>query len=445
MKRLIEIVPNFSEGRRQDVVDEITGVLKNINDTWLLDSELDPDHNRCVVTVIVTPESLIEAGVAMLGKAIELIDLNNHEGQHPRMGACDVFPLIPLAGVTQEQAKELCQQLGQALAEKYNLPTYLYEDAAMIPWRKNLARIRRSAPLVEGGEKVPAFEWLRENIAKELKLRKPDFGPEGVHPTAGITAISTRFFLVAYNVNLKTTDLSIAEEIATKIRQRSGGFPAVKALGFELKDKNCVQVSMNLIDYRKTCIDKVFQSIEALANEKGVEVRESELIGLVPQDAIDSTVMNWLGIEPSESNITQESGLMPTISYSAEKLSMETERFTSMKSQQKQVFEFDNIDVLEDFAKNTGLKKGTILNPISQDVLNELFRRLIKLPELHKNQIIENSVKETTGIAIPTIKSVTWCKIPMRSAAIPADSDSCSMRTRHGSRRITTRDKTSTP
>ncbi|MCD4657125.1 MAG: glutamate formimidoyltransferase, partial [Planctomycetes bacterium] len=383
MKRLIEIVPNFSEGKHQEVVDEITGVLKNIDDTWLLDSELDPDHNRCVVTVIVTPESLIDAGVAMLGKAIDLIDLNNHEGQHPRMGACDVFPLIPLSGVSQEQAKELCKELGKAFAEKFDLPTYLYEDAATIPWRKNLARIRRSAPLVEGGEKVPAFEWLRENIVKELKLRKPDFGPEGVHPTAGITAISMRFFLVAYNVNLETTDLEIAENIASKIRQRSGGFPAVKALGFELKDKNCVQVSMNLIDYRKTCIDKVFQAIETLANENGVAVRESELIGLVPQDAIDSTVLNMLGVESSESNITPELGMLPSIAYPAEKLSTKTEKFKSHKLQRKQIYESGNIDVLEDFAKNEGLKNGKILNPMGQDVANELFRRLIKLPQLH--------------------------------------------------------------
>ena len=404
MKRLIEIVPNFSEGRRKDVIDQITGVVENIEDAWLLDVEMDSDHNRTVVTVIVTPESLVDAGVQMLGKAIELIDLNNHEGQHPRMGACDVFPLIPLSGVTVEQAQELCIKLGDTFADKYSLPTYLYEDAALKPWRKNLARLRKSGPLEEGGEKVGAFEWLRVNMPEELNLRKPDFGPSEVHPTAGITAISTRFFLIAYNVNLETTDLSIAENIALKIRERSGGFSAVKALGFELKDKNCVQVSMNLVDYRKTGIETVFCAIEKLAKKQDVEVRESELIGLVPQNAIDSTVFSFLGIEDYEFGLTEEKELLPVLAYPIENLSQTTEKFSSKKDKQYQVFEFENIDVLADFAKIEGLKGGKILKPMSQEIINELFRRLIKLPELLPTQIIENNVKEVTGIIIPTMK-----------------------------------------
>jgi glutamate formiminotransferase / formiminotetrahydrofolate cyclodeaminase len=282
--KLVECVPNFSEGRRPDVIDEIMKAAGDVNDITILDCESDPNHNRMVLTFVGPPEAAKTAALAASAKAIELIDLTKHTGEHPRMGAVDVVPFVPLTEVTMEDCTILAKEFGREFAERFSVPVFLYESAATRPERKNLADVRQGQ-----------FEGLRELIGVD-PAKKPDFGPEKIHPTAGATAVGARPILIAYNVNLASQDLTIAKKIAHKIRERDGGLPAVKALGFELKDRSLVQVSMNLTDYTKSSMHDVFDAISNLASESDVKVAESEIVGLVPQEAITKASVHYLSL-----------------------------------------------------------------------------------------------------------------------------------------------------
>lgn len=273
--QIVECVPNFSEGRRQDVIEKIASAAREVAGARLLGYEADADHNRSVFTLAGEPQPVMEAAFRMCRTAAGLIDLNQHKGEHPRMGATDVIPFIPISEVSTADCVSYAEQLGARIGNELEIPVYLYADAARSEARHNLADVRK-------GE----FEALRDEIGREPG-RKPDFGPERIHPTAGATAVGARFFLIAYNVNLHSTDLKLAKRIAKAIREKDGGMPGVKAMGFELKAENCVQISMNLVDYRKTSPTQAYQRIAGLAHEAGVNLRNSEVVGLLPQDAMD--------------------------------------------------------------------------------------------------------------------------------------------------------------
>ncbi len=285
MKKIVECVPNFSEGRRPEVINAIVNAIQEISGVFLLNHEMDADHNRAVVTIVGEPEAAKEAAFRMIKKAAELIDLNAHSGEHPRMGATDVVPFIPLENMTTEECVRLAQELAQRVGEELQIPVYLYEEAATRPERKNLAKVRKGQ-----------FEGLREEIGTNSD-RTPDYGPNTIHPTAGITAIGARFFLVAYNVNLDSQDLALAKRIAKKMRASSGGFPCVKAMGFELADRNLVQISMNLVNYTVTSLATVYNAIRQEAEKAGVEVLESEVVGLVPRHALTDAAKEFLKIK----------------------------------------------------------------------------------------------------------------------------------------------------
>jgi glutamate formiminotransferase len=270
---ILESVPNFSEGRRPEVCEAIAQAARK-EGAKVLDLEMDRDHNRSVLTMIGEPGPIERAAIACARTAIDTIDLTRHEGQHPRMGALDVCPFVPLRGATMADAVGLARAVGRRLGEELGLPVFLYEFAATRPDRKNLADIRQ-----------PQFEGLRERIGRDPD-RVPDFGPNAIHPTAGCTAVGARLPLIAYNVDLETDDVAVAKKIARKIRERDGGLPGIKALGLSIADRKCAQVSMNVCDYPKTGLLEAFQAVEKEAARLGVRVRSSEVIGLLPQEAL---------------------------------------------------------------------------------------------------------------------------------------------------------------
>lgn len=272
MAGLLECVPNISNGRDPEVVAAVAAAFASAGAT-LLGTDSDVDHNRSVITIAGLPEQVIAGAVAGVAAARERIDLNTHEGVHPRMGATDVVPFVPLEGATTEDAVAAARAAAERIWRKAGVPTYLYGDAARVPERGNLAKVRKGQ-----------FEGIRDRIAAD-PARKPDFGEAAVHGTAGITAVGARFFLVAYNVNLDTQDLAIAKEIATAIREKNGGLPGVKAMGFDLPEKGQVQVSMNLVDYRRTNPVEAFDEIARRAGAAGVTVAGSEVVGLIPHAA----------------------------------------------------------------------------------------------------------------------------------------------------------------
>jgi len=272
--KIVECIPNFSEGRRTEVIESIASEIRNTPDVQLLDVEADKDHNRTVITFIGTPEACGEAAFRAAKKAMELIDMNQHKGEHPRIGATDVIPFVPIMGVSMEECIALAEKLGKRIADELGIPVYLYEEAAKRPDRKNLADIRK-------GE----YEGLKEDIKKNPN-RVPDFGKPELHPTAGATVVGARLPLVAFNVNLNTTDIEIAKKIAKGIRFKDGGYRYVKAMGFDIKEKGYVQVSMNLTNYRGTPVYRVFETIKSEAERYGTSVKGSEIIGLVPLDAL---------------------------------------------------------------------------------------------------------------------------------------------------------------
>ena len=274
MVEIVECVPNFSEGRRPDVVEAIVAAIGSVPAVRVLDQEMDGDHNRCVITFVGDRHGVAEAAFRGAEKAVELIDMTLHKGEHPRVGALDVLPFVPVAGVTMEDCVALARQVGKRIADELRVPVYLYEAAATRPDRRALPDVRR-------GE----YEGLKVEIETNPD-RKPDFGPSKIHPTAGAFIVGARPVLIAWNVNLRTTDVGVARRIAKAIRESDGGLPAVRAKGFELADRGLVQVSMNMVDYRKTSLAQAFEAIRALAATEDVEIEESEIIGLVPLDAL---------------------------------------------------------------------------------------------------------------------------------------------------------------
>lgn len=278
---LLESVPNFSEGRSEERVRAIAGAASRVPGVWTLDLSSDSDHNRSVLTLAGPPQPLRQALLALIEQAILSIDLRRHSGQHPRLGAVDVVPLIPLGEATLEACVAEARVLGAEVAGRFRLPVFLYEAAAASPQRRNLADVRRGE--FEGlADKMRSPEW------------KPDFGPAEPHPTAGAVAIGARKPLVAFNVNLGTTDLKVAKSIAREIREASGGMPAVKALGLDLQERGMVQVSMNLTDFERTAPLAALERILKLAAGRGVEVAESELVGLVPAAALPADPVHAL-------------------------------------------------------------------------------------------------------------------------------------------------------
>ena len=284
MKQIIECVPNYSEGRDKAKMEKILDCFRGKDGVKLLDYSNDINHNRMVVTIVGEYEPLKNAIVQSVGKAIELIDLNKHEGQHPRMGAVDVIPFIPIRNVTMEECIALSKEVGEEISEKYDLPVFLYEKSASAPHRENLASIRKGE--FEGmAEKIHEPEWY------------PDFGPAERHSTAGTVAVGARMPLVAYNINLNTNRLEIATAISKKIRHINGGFRFVKAMGVDLADRGIVQVSINMTDYSRTALYRVFETVKFEAKRWGVTIAGSEIVGLVPMAAIVDTAEYYLGLE----------------------------------------------------------------------------------------------------------------------------------------------------
>jgi len=285
MPTIVECVPNFSEGRDAAKVEAIIQALLAGPDVYLLDKEMDGDHNRAVITLVGTRESIGEAALRGIGKAAELIDLTHHQGAHPRIGATDVVPFVPVAGVTLDDCVRIARWVAEEAWRRFKIPTYLYEAAAQKPERKNLENIRRGQ-----------FEGLRDEVRSNPE-RLPDFGDAALHPTAGATVVGARKFLIAYNINLNTPDVGLAKAIAKKIRASGGGFPCVKAMGVELKARHLAQVSMNLTDYETTSIGTVFDAVAKEATAHGAGIVGSEIVGLIPRRALEEAAIHYLQVE----------------------------------------------------------------------------------------------------------------------------------------------------
>ncbi len=291
---LIECVPNFSEGRDKAKVDAIVEAMK-IDGVYLLDREMDTDHNRCVITLVGDRDSIAEAAIRGVGKAAELIDLTRHQGAHPRMGASDVIPFIPIEGVSLEDCVQIARKVGEEIWKRFQIPIYFYEAAALSPERQNLENIRRGQ-----------FEGIRDDIATN-PARKPDVGESRVHPTAGATVVGARKALIAYNVFLNTTDVDIAKKIAKAVRFSSGGLRYVKGAGFPVR--GMAQVSMNLTDFEQTPIARVFEYVKREAARYGVMPVSSEIVGLIPKKALEDAAEWFLQVENFDSSLILENRL----------------------------------------------------------------------------------------------------------------------------------------
>jgi len=272
---LVECVPNFSEGRKPEVVEQIAREIESAGATTVLNRHIDPDHNRSVITFVAPPERIVEGALRAVAKAAELIDLRQHGGEHPRIGATDVLPFVPVSGVTIDDCVALAHAAGNRIWNELSIPVYFYERAALRSDRERLEHVRGKG-----------FEKLREEIATNPD-RKPDIGDARLHATAGAIAVGARPFLIAFNVTLETNDIMIARRIARVVRERDGGLPFVKALGFELSSRRIVQVSMNLTNYEQTSITRAFETVAGEAERLGVKVRGAEIVGLVPRAAFD--------------------------------------------------------------------------------------------------------------------------------------------------------------
>jgi glutamate formiminotransferase / formiminotetrahydrofolate cyclodeaminase len=285
MKRLIECVPNFSEGRDVAKVDAIVSSMTGVAGVYVLDRESDADHNRSVVTIAGDPDAVAEAVLLGVGKAMELIDLTTHTGAHPRVGATDVVPFIPIHGISIEDCAALARRVGKEIWTRYRIPVFFYEAAATRPERVNLENIRRGQ-----------FEGLRDEL-KRNHDRQPDVGEPKLHPTAGVTVVGARKFLIAYNVNLNTSDVGIANKIAKAIRFSSGGLRHVKSMGVELKARNLAQVSINLTDFEQTPMHRVYEMVKREAARYGAMPVGSEIVGLIPNKAIEMAADYFLQLE----------------------------------------------------------------------------------------------------------------------------------------------------
>ncbi len=287
MERIVECVPNFSEGRNMEVIEAILSEIRTVEGVNLLDSKPDANHNRVVVTFVGEPEAVKAAAFKACAKAAELIDMEQHHGEHPRIGATDVIPFIPVKGVTMEECVQLANELGAEIGEKLAIPVYLYEAAAKMPSRVKLPDVRK-------GE----YEGLKEAI--KTPERKPDFGPAAMHPRAGATVVGARQFLVAFNINLSTSDVKIAKKIANCIREARGGYRYCRAMGVMLEDRNIAQVSINMVDYTGTPLFRVMETVKSEAARYGVNVVGSEIIGMVPMQALLDVADFYLRLEDFE-------------------------------------------------------------------------------------------------------------------------------------------------
>ncbi len=294
--KIIECVPNFSEGRDQKKIEQIVECFRGKEGVKLLDYSSNADHNRTVVTVAGDPKLLAEAVLCAIGKAQQLIDLNQHKGEHPRMGATDVVPFIPIKNVTEQEAIDLSKYVGLEMWKRFNIPVFLYEKSASAPKRQNLADVRRGQ-----------FEGMKEKML--LPDWTPDFGENHPHETAGVTAVGCRMFLVAFNVNLDTPDVELASKIAKRVRFVGGGLRFVKALGIMLDERNIAQVSMNLTDYTRTPVYMAMEMVRMEAKRFGVNVIGSEIIGLVPQQALIDCAEYYLQIEDFKHNQILENNI----------------------------------------------------------------------------------------------------------------------------------------
>jgi len=281
---VIESIPNVSEGRRADVIQRLADAIRGTKGVELLDVSSDASHNRSVFTLVGDAASLKAATMALFEQAVAAIDLRTHQGEHPRLGAVDVVPFVPIEGVTIEECVALARDVGAAVAERFGVPVFLYEEAAANPSRRNLEDIRRGE--FEGlAAKMTAADWA------------PDFGPAAPHPSAGATVVGARMPLIAYNINLDTDRLDVARKIAAAIRHSSGGLRYVKAMGIKIDDRNLTQVSMNLTNFQKTPMFRVFEMVKREAERYGVAVLESEIVGLVPLAALVSSAEFYLQLE----------------------------------------------------------------------------------------------------------------------------------------------------
>src|SRR5436309_12504154 len=294
MSTLVECVPNFSEGRDKSKVDAIVEAMK-VDGVYLLDREMDADHNRCVITLVGDRNAIAEAAIRGVGRAGELIDLTKHQGAHPRMGAADVVPFIPIEGVTLEDCVAIARHVGQEIWTRHKIPVYLYEAAATRPERQNLENIRRGQ-----------FEGIRDEIATNPE-RMPDFGDAALHPTAGATVVGARKALIAYNVYLNTSDVEVAKKIGKAIRFSSGGLRYVKGMG--ILCRGLAQVSMNLTDFEQTPIARVFEFVKREAARYGVMPVSSEIVGLIPKKALEDAAEWFLQVENFDSSLILENRL----------------------------------------------------------------------------------------------------------------------------------------
>ncbi|MEO0146212.1 MAG: glutamate formimidoyltransferase [candidate division WOR-3 bacterium] len=295
--KFIAAVPNFSEGRRLDIVDEIANAMAKTPGVKLLAKESDPSHNRSVITIGGDPDSVLEACIIGVKKAVELIDLTKHKGEHPRIGACDVLPFVPFGTSTMDDAKALAEQAGKIIAEELGIPVYFYEESARRPERVDLAYIRNRQ-----------FETVRDKVAEDPDL-EPDLGPKQLHPTAGAVMVGARKPLIAFNVNLGTTNVEIAKEIAKHLRSKTGGLAFVKALGFELKDRNLVQVSMNMTDYTQTPLFVAYENVRMWAERFSVPIVGSEIVGLTPAKALYDAAEFYMKLENFSEDLILEKKL----------------------------------------------------------------------------------------------------------------------------------------
>lgn len=272
---LVECVPNFSEGRKGETVERIARAIESVKGATVLNRHLDYDHNRSVITFVARPELVVNAALRAVATAAELIDLREHVGQHPRIGATDVLPFIPVSGIDIKECVALAHEAGRRIWDELGIPVYFYERAALRPDRVRLENVRGKG-----------FEELREEFRSD-PVRAPDVGEPTLHESAGAIAVGARPFLIAFNVNLRTHEVAVARRIARVVRERDGGLPFVKALGFELQSRGMVQVSMNLIDYEQTNIARAFAAVQREASRLGVEIAGAEIVGLLPRAALD--------------------------------------------------------------------------------------------------------------------------------------------------------------
>jgi glutamate formiminotransferase len=302
---LVECVPNFSEGRKGETVERIARAIESVKAATVLNRHLDADHNRSVITFVARPEHVVDAALRAVSTAAKLIDLREHTGQHPRIGATDVLPFIPVSGVTMDECIALAHHAGRRIWQELSIPVYFYERAALRPDRFRLENVRGQG-----------FEQLREEIGRNPD-RAPDVGEPKLHPSAGGIAVGARPFLIAFNVNLLSSDLSIARRIARAVRERDGGLRFVKALGFELQSRGLVQVSMNLIDYEQTTIARAFAAVHHEASRLGVTISGAEIVGLLPRAALDRSAAYFPLLENFRETLVLET-LLESIGSSRE-------------------------------------------------------------------------------------------------------------------------------